>query len=151
MQDIDREVAWNHPNNRDVYSLRLADFEVVGFDAPTGNEVSQLARSDYASNFFVIGPHAALVDSDITDGESNTLLLGEASTAQKPWGHPANWRDPSQGLNASATNFSSPWKSTVNFSMCDGSVRQLDKDISPEVLKALATPHSADDIRNIFD
>lgn len=39
----------------------------------------------------------------ITDGTSNTLLMGEAAGNYKPWGNPTDWRDPPSALIAPAT------------------------------------------------
>src|SRR4029077_20604715 len=59
--------------------------------------------------------------SKITDGASNTLLLGTVSDRFKPWGHPANIRDPSHGIDRSPDGFGGPpsWSGAV-FSFCDG-------------------------------
>jgi prepilin-type processing-associated H-X9-DG protein len=80
--------------------------------------------------------------SDITDGLSNTLLAGEVNGNFKPWGYPANWRDPALGINKSPDGFGSPWRRRkgANFLFADGSIHFIQDDIDPVILKALSTP-----------
>ncbi|QEL15155.1 DUF1559 family PulG-like putative transporter [Limnoglobus roseus] len=111
---------------------------------------------------------------DITNGLSNTLLVGERSfrTGESTWvgavagaGHfpPAGsgfapeLRDSANfvlgtagGMTDGATkpkqanHFSSNHRDGVNFAMCDGSVRTLNKSISGDVLRAMATQAEKD-------
>lgn len=77
----------------------------------------------------------------ISDGTSNTLLIGEVDANFEPWGKPGNWRDPALGLNRSPHGFGCRRGSRlVYFVMADGSVRSIRDDVDPEVLRALATP-----------
>ena len=79
--------------------------------------------------------------AQITDGTSSTILLGTVGEQFKPWGHPANVRDPALGINRSPQGFGGPpgWNGAM-FLMCDGSVKFLRDDTDLSVMKALATP-----------
>lgn len=78
--------------------------------------------------------------AEITDGTSNTILLGTVGQNFKPWGHPANVRDPAVGINRSPDGFGGPaqWQG-AQFAMCDGSVRFISEHTDPAVLAALGT------------
>jgi hypothetical protein len=81
----------------------------------------------------------------ITDGTSNTILLGTVGQNFQPWGHPANVRDPSLGVNRSPDGFGGPpvWNGAM-FAMCDGSVRLLSNETDLGVMKALATANGGE-------
>ncbi len=68
----------------------------------------------------------------------------------KPWGYPANWRDPALGINKSPNSFGAPWRSTkgANFTFADGSVRFIKEDIDPATLKSLSTPNGGESIKD---
>lgn len=82
---------------------------------------------------------------DMTDGTSNTLLIGTVGRNHKPWGYPANVRDPAEGLNRTATGFGGPpGQRSAHFVMADGSVREINDKADSRILKALATPHGGE-------
>ena len=87
------------------------------------------------------GQQGGLSLAQITDGTSSTILLGTVGEQFKPWGHPANVRDPALGINRSPDGFGGPpgWNGAM-FLMCDGSVKFLRDDTDLRVMKALATP-----------
>ena len=98
------------------------------------------ALSQYAGNSYLFLKNRGLRISDITDGTANTIMAGEAAGNFQPWGHPGNTRDPSNGIQAGPDSFGRPGSPAAGMLMCDGSVRFFNKDVSPTVLKALATP-----------
>ena len=78
---------------------------------------------------------------DIRDGTANTILLGEAAGRFRPWGHPANVRDPAAGVGKTPDGFGGPpGAAGAQFLMCDGSVRFVSDQVSQGVIRALATP-----------
>ena len=63
------------------------------------------ALSHFAANQHVMGPNRGLKLKDITDGTSQTLLVGEVNSLLQPWGAPTNYRDPMRGLNKDPRGF----------------------------------------------
>jgi prepilin-type processing-associated H-X9-DG protein len=147
---INLKDSWKHPDNSEVLKTRVdnyaSDWEwrkgAPAFDS------EGYALSDYASNVRVIGGTRALRADEITDGKSKTILTGEAFRNRKPWGYPANWRDPAEGLNTSPNGFGSNWPGVVQFSFADGHVAPISEDIDPRVLRALATPNGGEEIND---
>lgn len=137
---IDRKKPWNDPAQRSVFETRISVYEY-----PTSPEQPPTrdgyAPSSYAGNSLVLGGGFKLSLEEVLDGSSNTLLAGTAAGRLKPWGHPANWRDASLGINQSPDGFGSPIiQKGSQFLMCDGSVRFISEEIAPQILEALATP-----------
>ena len=101
----------------------------------------------YAANSRVLGGNKGLRVGDVTDGTSTTLLVGEVNAAFRPWGHPANWRDPARGINRSPYGFGGPRHVRgALFVMVDGSVRMVSERVNPEVLRALSTPAGGEEV-----
>jgi prepilin-type processing-associated H-X9-DG protein len=94
----------------------------------------------YAGNSKVLNAGPGMKRSDITDGASNTILLGEVNGNFQPWGKPGNWRDPAAGINTPDGFGGAEASGGAQFLMVDGSVRFVSKDVDPQVLKALSTP-----------
>ena len=85
--------------------------------------------------------------ADITDGLGHTILAGEVSTRLKPWGHPANLRDPALGVGQSPEGFAGPpGTNTTLLLMCDGSVRAVSNNIDRKVIAAMGTPAGGETI-----
>ena len=106
-EQIHRDQSWNDLENRPVYSNEIGSFLLPGDQTGTEYSDPHLARADFARNQFVVGPHDPINLEEIPDGTSNTILYGEVNRNQKPWGHPANWRDPSLGIEDALHGFGS--------------------------------------------
>jgi prepilin-type processing-associated H-X9-DG protein len=140
-QDIDLGRAWNDPRNETYFQCVVPQFINPDFRTPDLMDAQGFGLSHYAVNSRVLGGNKAIKLAEITDGPSTTLLVGEVSGHFKPWGHPANWRDPALGINRSPYGFGGPSGSGgATFLMADGSVRFVGERISPAVLHALSTP-----------
>jgi prepilin-type processing-associated H-X9-DG protein len=148
---IDFSRPWTDDTNAGAFQIHVSVYQTAlaqRHDLPQADDKGY-SLSDYASNTRVIGPGPALPLSEITDGPSKTIVFGEALENRKPWGYPANWRDPALGLNRSADGFGAPWSSrVVNFAFADGHCESISEDINPKVLRALATPAGGDSISN---
>jgi hypothetical protein len=107
---------------------------------PEQRDAQGYALTHYAGNSHVLKKNEALSLSDFTDGASSTVLAGDVSAGYQPWGSPENTRDPAAGLGASPTQFGSVHVGICQFLMGDGSVRAVSENVSPGVLKAIATP-----------
>jgi prepilin-type processing-associated H-X9-DG protein len=148
-EQIDFERPWDHAANRHVFQT-----EIELYRNPRAQTTNQPAKdaigyslSDYAANVHVMGPQPPLRTNQISDGAAKTILMGEASENRKPWGYPANWRDPARGINATPDGFGASWVSGgANFGFADGHVEFISEDIDPEVLKALSTPKSSESL-----
>lgn len=147
--------------------------------------ICEIAASNYVGVCGTTEPHvegdgvlfrdSKVKFDDITDGMSNTLLVGERSfrTGESTWvgavsgaghvappgsGFPPDVRDSASfvlgtvgGMTSATTptqanHFSSNHRDGVNFLMCDGSVRVLNRNVSGSVLSALATRAGKDDV-----
>jgi hypothetical protein len=142
--EIHHDLPWDHPDNapaiRTIVRVYYPQFENQRFDT------SQPAPSQWAANTRLLGGDQPLRLQDITDGLSNTLLVGEAMDQFKPWGHPCNWRDPALGLNTSPEGFGNRDRDLIIFASADGSVRMLRANMSRQVLMALSTPNGGEPI-----
>jgi hypothetical protein len=163
---IDFSVPWNEPPNDRLYRCALPTFinpstsqvfdkKGYGLSHVAGNvhvlPITRVPRSQANSRYLEF-PAAAeggaddradmpLRLDDIRDGTSNTILIGEAAGKFRPWGHPANVRDPTLGVGKNLDGFGSPagmWG--AQFLMVDGSVRFIGNEVDPKVMRALATP-----------
>jgi hypothetical protein len=164
---IDYAVPWNESPNDRLFQCAVPEFlnpaipevfneEGYGFSHVSGNvhvmPIMMLpdqmpARAAHFEEFarWHQSTGRPLALRDVTDGTAHTILLGEIATHFKPWGHPANVRDPALGVNRSPDGFGS--RSTTGetlFLMCDGAVRSLSPEIDPAVMRALATPSAND-------
>jgi hypothetical protein len=140
-KQIDMTAPWNAERN----SVPMQQ-EVALFTHPLVNERHRdgYALSHYAGNIHVIGAKPVRYD-EIKDGLSNTLLFGQVARNLRPWGEPMNCRDPGVGFMATE-GFATPRGDYVWFALADGTVRALHRDVSPEILKALATPNGGESV-----
>lgn len=135
---------WTDPHNQKAFKHDVVIFINPAVAEPKHGE---LAPCHYAANVHVLGATVRRLN-EITDGAANTILYGEAASRFKPWGQPLNWRDPAKGINRSPQGFGNPQQPGAMFVFADGSARFLGENISPEVLRALATPAGAEPIES---
>jgi len=141
--EIQLERPWTDPANRKPMSA-----EVVGFLAHRQRPKSRdgYGLSYYALNAYVADTARVRRSRDVRDGTSNTILAGEVIENPPAWGSATNWRDPALGINRSPAGFGSTNRDSTLFSLMDGSVRPIDANIDPRVLRALSTPKGGEDI-----
>src|SRR5438067_1955146 len=83
---------WDHSDNAGPMRKEVKLYLHPAIDERTGER--GYALSHYAGNVRVFAGKARRIPADFPDGASQTLLAGEAAGNHRPWGHPANWRDP---------------------------------------------------------
>jgi hypothetical protein len=166
--ELDYSVPWDKPPNARYFQCNLPFFvnpsipgpyfdpDGFGYAHVAGNvHVLPTVQVEFEPGQEKIDSSAALkqlkdrgellAQSEITDGASNTILFGTVARNFKPWGHPANVRDPASGIGASPDGFAGPptWGGAM-FVMADGSVRFVSDKTDPRVLQQLATPAGGD-------
>lgn len=150
--EFDPNVPWNKPPNDRLYRCQVDIFlnpmqpgsvfdrDGFGLTHYSANiHAFPIRQPDKDKDFF----HTrGLSAQDFTDGTSNTLLIGTVGRNHKPWGYPANVRDPGEGLNRTPTGFGGPpGQRSAHFVMADGTVREISDKADPRILRALATPN----------
>ena len=156
--EIDFGVPWHQPPNERIYKSQLRCFVNPSQPGPVF-DANGYALNHWSGNVHVlplqtlkpatddtqtrhdVWNYPGVSFEEITDGMTNTVLLGSAGGDFKPWGHPANLRDPARGINNSPQNFGGPaqWKGVL-FGFCDGSVKMMSNETDSGVLDALARP-----------
>ncbi|MDO5565012.1 MAG: hypothetical protein Q4G59_00045 [Planctomycetia bacterium] len=148
-QAIQQDKPWNATENKECFSTRLISFtstsQYLGWTKQGFYDEKGYALCGIAANECVLPIGGRLDIENIPDGASETILLGEISELLRPWGDPNNVRDPRLGLNTSPSGFGSscPDGGTI-IGFCDTSVRRLNKNIDPAVLRALALPNDGE-------
>ncbi len=140
---IDFNEPWNSPRNARVFRAEVPQYlhpGIVRKDA-TSRRVNDFGASHYAGNSQLLLPNSMSEFRDITDGLSNTIMVGEVAAGFRPWGSPDNVRDPAAGIGDSATQFGCHCEGVVQFLLCDGSVRVVTGNIASETLRDLANPN----------
>lgn len=146
--DFDLSKPWNEPPNDRLFRSRILEFQVEG--VPQIRDAQGYGLAHVAANSRVM-PIVVLSQGgdtdiggsrlkDIADGTSNTFVIGEALANFKPWGHPANVRDPDLGLQRSPNGFGSSVRKGTFFVFADGSVRAISPEIDPEIFQRLGSP-----------
>lgn len=141
---IDFSRPWNDPINADVFRTPLRS--VFARDRRGQLNDDGYALTTYSANSLVLGGDEAISLSDISDGLGNTILAGDISTDLPPWGRPGNSRNPTRGMDGAEGAFGSLESKGAVILMADGSVRFINREIDPKVLRALATPNGAEEI-----
>jgi prepilin-type processing-associated H-X9-DG protein len=139
LQDrIDFRLAWDDPANSGPYQTPVNEYLRPGIEQQ--KDARGYALSHIAGSVGILGGGVPRKPRDVTDGDSNTIMVGEVKSNFKPWGDPTNWRDPALGINRVDSGFGSIAPGGANFLFVDGSVRFLEDKIDPRVLNALGTP-----------
>jgi hypothetical protein len=139
-QVIDMTRPWNDPVNRRHFTGVLIVFINPTLNAAPVRDADGYGLSHYAANSRAMVNGNFRPIKELSNGTSNTLLIGEINANFEPWGKPGNCRDPLRGIGTSAYGFGGPAGSGgVLFGMADGSVRFVSDRVSPAVLNALAT------------
>src|SRR5262249_54366421 len=131
---------WDDPEVADTGKGAILDFVHPELGWHGQFDERGFALMHYAGNVHVFPNNRGLKMSEITDGTSNTLGIGEVAENFQPWASPWNRRDPADGINDVPWGFGGPpWQHGAQFAMMDGSVRFISRNIDRKVLKALGT------------
>ena len=96
---IDMKLPWNDPANAVYFKSIVPEFINMDFRTQKLTDDEGYGLSHYAANSRVLRANAAAKPEEIPGGASGTILIGEVNHAFRPWGYPANWRDPATGIN----------------------------------------------------
>jgi hypothetical protein len=162
---IDTQKPWSSPKNQEAARIPLSGvlcpentptfspndpaitcyvgITGLGADAASLTVSAQGQVSPRAGAFHYDGPTPF---DRIADGLSQTLLIGETASDPGPWlrGGPSTARGLDDSSNAKSLigpggQFGGFFPGGGYFSMCDGSVRFISSQVSPSILKSLAT------------
>jgi hypothetical protein len=144
--EIRTELPWNHPENVATFQSPIPEFYNPTLHYAEQFDGDGFALIHYAGNIKVLNAGSKITFSDVRDGLSNTILLGEVNGNFQPWGKPGNWRDPAAGINTPDGFGGAEASGGAQFLMVDCSVRFISRDVDPQVLKALSTPAGGEEL-----
>lgn len=138
---LDMALPWDHPKNAPLYRGTHPYFINPSLGTAPIYDDQGNGLNHYSGNSHVLRANKSLNFAQITDGLGNTILMGEINANFQPWGKPMNVRDPAKGINTSPFGFGGPrYAGGAQFLMGDGHVRFIRENVSPDVMRALATP-----------
>jgi prepilin-type processing-associated H-X9-DG protein len=126
---IDLNRPWDDPGNAPAFKFQLKTFQNPRVGDVTDHD--GFALSHYAGSVEVFGGGRAVRLEDLPRGRGNTILAAEVAGDYRPWGYPANWRDPSAELNSGPNSFGGPSGRGAQVLYADGSVRFVLKGENP--------------------
>lgn len=135
---------WDGPNNSRLLAQMPAVYACPSHGNAPGNTTTAYAGVFGEQSIFRGAQPVGM--SDITDGTSNTIMVGEASESNIPWMKPEDVdvsKHPSVGDPA---GFNSRHTGGIMVLMCDGSVRYVPLSVNPQTLKALFTRNGGEPI-----
>src|SRR5262249_18621307 len=116
---INLQVPWDHPDNAVPFQTVVRTYQIPDGRAEQTNAAG-CAMSHYRANAHVLGGDVPVTLAALSEqGTANTILAGEAAGNFKPWGHPANWRDPARGINRTPVGFGNPSRRGAQFVFAD--------------------------------
>jgi hypothetical protein len=148
-RQIDQSKPFDDAVNRDLMGRNVTVYFAAGGDRSRigqGFAVSHFAglggEIDDANGLSHIGifeRDVAVKREEITDGLSNTLIVGELAGLYPPWGEPENWRRIGRGLNRDVNGFGSYEGHGAMFLLADGSVKFFNNKTDPKLLEKMST------------
>ncbi len=148
-RQIDLGKSYDDPANRAAMTRDVTAYFAAGGDRAKivqGYAVSHFAgvggEIDDAEGLAHVGifqRDEAVRRDEVTDGLSNTLIVGELPGSFPPWGDPENWRMIGRGINKDANGFGNATRTGATFLLADGSVKFLNNKTDPKLLRKLST------------
>jgi prepilin-type processing-associated H-X9-DG protein len=175
---IQTSLAWDDPENREVIRVSLAIYQCPAFQnkgpadpvglghyvgiAGLGADAASLPEADPRAGFF--GYDRWLTTRDIADGLGHTLAVAETAWRNGLWaaggmpsvrgvepgGEPYIGEGRAFGMKHRADTFFRTNPYLANVAFADGSARNLDESVSPEVWRALATVAGGEPVPDDF-
>jgi prepilin-type processing-associated H-X9-DG protein len=128
---------WDGPNNSRLLSQMPSVYRCPS--DPLGNGSTHTAYAGVFGEHCIFRGSAPVGFRDITDGTSNTLLVGETDGAGIPWMKPDDINVELHPSIGDTQGFSSHHAGGVQFLMADGAVRFVSQHIHAPTLKSLFT------------
>ena len=148
-RSIDQDKSYDDPANRVAMGHDVVTYFAAGGDRAKisqGFSVSHFAgvggEIDDATGLSHVGifqRDEAVKKEEVTDGLTNTLIVGELAATYPPWGDPENWRSIGRGLNKNVDGFGSAAGNGATFLLADGSVRFFNNQTDPKLLLKMST------------
>lgn len=138
---INRQAPWDDASNQAAMTALVPAY--LNPSLPTMKDpATGYAQAHFAGNIHIFGPGIRFPIRDMKDGTSNTMLAGSVSEGIRPWGDPANVRDPAAGIGPGPNQFlrGATKPPGCHILMADGSVRFVSGNVSPQVMQGLAKP-----------
>ena len=147
-KEIRFDEPWDSPHNRDILQkMDDASWYYRCFDA-AGPEGETSFVMVVGPNTISDGPRSVRWD-DIKDGSSNTLMFVEIRNSGIQWAEPRDldFADMSFRINdPNGKGISSDHPGGAFVVFADGSVRFIQDDVAPEIVKALTTINGGEDV-----
>ncbi len=148
-RQIDLGKSYDDPANRPAMTRDVTAYFAAGGDRAKivqGYAVSHFAgvggEIDDAQGLAHVGifqRDEAVKRDEVTDGLSNTLIVGELPGSFPPWGDPENWRMIGRGINKDANGFGNATRTGATFLLADGTVKFFNNKTDPKLLRKLST------------
>ncbi len=149
-QQIDPKLPWTNPAQQAVFSTVIANYQHPSVPHPPRND-DGYALAHFATNSRCICDTKTVKQSEITDGTSNTMLLGTVNDGFQAWGDPTNYRDPGKGFGGGPEAFGAPnRRATLQILLFDGSVRSVRTDLPLDLCHRIGEPANGDSICDEF-
>ena len=137
-----KQEPWNGPTNQKYAKGALWEFNNPQLGWHGQFDEHGYAYMHYAANVHGFPNNRGLKISEITDGTSNTLAIGEVAENFQSWASPWNRRDPADGINDVPWGFGGPpSQNGALFAFFDGQVRMISRNVDRDLLKSLGLPN----------
>jgi hypothetical protein len=139
---------WDSPHNREVFQKATGPNYYFHCCSATSPECDTSYVMVVGRNMTSDGPHSVRL-GDIKDGASNTILLVEIKNSGIHWAEPRDLAFDSMSFRVNDPN----WKGVGSYhngvahvALCDASIRSINDNFEPRVLKSLLTINGSEDV-----